>query len=164
MEIREARPAELEDVGRVTQAAWREFERPGDAAWIAYFNRLGDAGGRAERALVLVAVEDGTVVGTATLELGRTLEEVPLPQDEARLRMLAVAPECRGRGIGRRLVEACLAHARAAGKTEARLHTVDGMVAAAAIYSSLGFERDSGDDFTAAPGVTARAYRLALRR
>ena len=164
MEIREARPAELEAVGRVTQAAWREFELPGDAAWIAYFDRLGDAQGRAQRALLLVAVEDGTVIGTATLELERTLEDVPLPAYEARLRMLAVAPECRGRGVGRRLVEACLAHARAAGKTEARLHTVDGMVAAAAIYSSLGFERDSGDDFTAAPAVTARAYQLSLER
>jgi ribosomal protein S18 acetylase RimI-like enzyme len=160
--IREARAGELAAAGHVTQAAWREFERPGDAAWIGYFDRLGDARGRAERAVVLAAVEGEVVVGTATLELERTLEDAELPAHEARLRMLAVAPEWRGRGVGRKLVEACLERARAAGKTEMRLHTMDVMVPAAALYRSFGFERDTDSDFTPAPGVTALAYRLRL--
>src|SRR5205814_1040441 len=114
--------------GRVTQAAWREFERPNDPAWIGYFERLGDARARAGRALVLVAVEEEVVVGTVTLELERTLEDAELPAHEARLRMLAVAPKWRGRGVGSKLVEACLERARAAGKAEMRLHTMDVMV------------------------------------
>ena len=49
MVIREAHAGELEAAGHVTQAAWREFERPGDPAWVAYFERLGEAPrGRAE--------------------------------------------------------------------------------------------------------------------
>ena len=76
--------------------------------------------------------------------------------------MLAVAPDCRGRGIGRKLVEACLERAQAAGKTEVRLHTMDAMVAPEALYRSLGFVRDPGADFTPAPGVTALAYKLPL--
>jgi len=161
--IRQARVRELEAAGRVTQAAWREFERPNDAAWIAYFERLGDAPARAARAVVLVAVQDGVVIGTATLELERTLEDAELPAHEARMRMLAVAPEWRGRGVGRKLVEACLERARAAGKSEVRLHTMDVMVTAEVLYRSLGFERDPGGDFTPAPGVTALAYKLPLR-
>jgi ribosomal protein S18 acetylase RimI-like enzyme len=160
--IREALPDELEAAGRVTQAAWREFERPHDPAWVGYFARLGDARARAVRAVVLVAVEEGAVVGTATLELERTLEDASLPAHQARMRMLAVAPARRGGGIGRRLVEACLERARNARKSELRLHTMDAMTAAGELYRSLGFERDPADDFTPAPGVTARAYRLLL--
>jgi ribosomal protein S18 acetylase RimI-like enzyme len=160
--IREAYARDLEAAGRVTQAAWREFQRPRDPAWIGYFERLGDAGARAERAVVLVALQGEVVVGTVTLELERTLEDAELPAHEARLRMLAVAPEWRGRGVGRKLVEACLERARAAGKTEMRLHTMDVMVPAAALYRSFGFERDTDSDFTPAPGVTALAYRLRL--
>jgi ribosomal protein S18 acetylase RimI-like enzyme len=162
--VREAHIRDLEAAGRVTQAAWREFERPDDPAWIGYFQRLGDARARAERAVVLVAVERDVVLGTATLELERTLEDAPLAGHEARMRMLAVAPEWRGRGIGRKLVEACLERARAAGKTELRLHTMDVMVPAAGLYRSFGFERDPAGDFTPAPGVTALAYTLRLRR
>jgi ribosomal protein S18 acetylase RimI-like enzyme len=160
--FREAGGDELEAAGRVTQAAWREFERPEDPAWVGYFERLGDARARAEHAVVLVAVEEAAVVGTATLELDGTLEGAALPAQEAGLRMLAVAPEWRGRGVGRKLLEACLERARAAGKTEMRLHTMDVMLAAAALYRSFGFQRDPEADFTPAPGVTALAYKLPL--
>ena len=44
-----------------------------------------------------------------------------------------------------------------------RLHTMDVMVPAAALYRSFGFERDPSGDFTPAPGVTALAYELPLR-
>jgi len=163
VDIREARPEEHPAAGMVTQRAWLEFERPDDPSWRVYFERLGDVAGRAERALVLVAVERGQVVGTATVELETTLEPgAMLEPGVARFRMLAVDPERRGRGIGRALVEACLERARAAGKTAATLHTADEMAAATALYRSLGFERDPGADLEVAPGVVLRAYRLAL--
>jgi ribosomal protein S18 acetylase RimI-like enzyme len=162
MVIREAQAGDLEAAGRVTQAAWREFQRPEDPAWVGYFGRLGDARARAACAVVLVAVEEGVVVGTVTLELDGTLEGAALPAPEAGLRMLAVAPEWRGRGVGRGLVEACLERARAAGKTEMRLHTMDVMLSAAALYRSFGFQRDPEADFTPAPGLTALAYQLPL--
>jgi ribosomal protein S18 acetylase RimI-like enzyme len=163
MEIREVRPDDCAAAGRVTQAAWREFERPADPAWAEYFERLADAAGRTARALVLVAVEDGEVVGTATVELEATIEpDGALEPGHAGFRMLAVDPAWRGRGIGRALVEECLERARAAGKTTATLHTADEMVAALRLYRSLGFERDPGADLEAAPGVWLRAYRLAL--
>jgi ribosomal protein S18 acetylase RimI-like enzyme len=112
---------------------------------------------------VLVAVEDGRVVGTATVELDATLEpDGELARGHAGFRMLAVAPAWRGRGIGRRLVLACVERARSAAKTTVTLHTADEMVAAATLYRSLGFEREPAEDFEPAPGVMLRAYRLAL--
>lgn len=164
MEIREARRDEFDAAGRVTQAAWREFARPDDPVWDDYFALLGDASARAARALVLVAVEDGAVVGTATVELEQTIEDNGFLQPgQASFRMLAVDPAWRGRGIGRRLVEACIERARAAGKTVATLHTADEMAAATALYRSLGFARDPGADTTVAPDVTLNAYRLPLQ-
>ena len=163
MEIRQARPEDLADAGRVTQAAWQEFARPGDPVWSEYFERLGDAAGRAERALVLVAVEGKGVVGTATVELERSIDDgTRLPAGQASFRMLAVAPVWRRRGIGTRLVEACLAEAVAAGKTVATLHTTPEMHAAAAIYRFLGFVRDESSDFTVAPGIVLLGYRRSL--
>ena len=163
MLIREARPQDYEAAGRVTQAAWREFEWPADPIWAEYFARLGDVAGRAERALVLVALERGMVVGTATVELESTVESGgTLEPDHANFRMLAVAPAWRGRGVGRRLVEECIARARGVGKSIATLHTAEEMVAALAIYGSLGFERDPAGDYEPASGHVLRAYRLEL--
>ncbi|MEX2583979.1 MAG: GNAT family N-acetyltransferase [Gemmatimonadota bacterium] len=107
--------------GRVTQEAWREFERPRDPVWSGYFETLGDAAGRASGALVLVAVEAGRIVGTATVELDRTIEsDGTLEPDQANFRMLAVDPDWRGGGIGRALVEACLEGARERAKPPRR--------------------------------------------
>lgn len=162
MEIREARAEECAEASRVTQDPWREFERPGDPVWSRYFEILGDVAGRASRALVLVAVESGRVVGTATVELSETIEDGQLAPDQANFRMLAVDPGWRGRGVGRRLVEACIEGARIAGKRIATLHTGEEMVAAAALYRSFGFERDPAADFDVADDVTLLAYRLSL--
>lgn len=55
---------------------------------------------------------------------------------------LYVAPEMRGRGLGRDLVEALLAHARATpGLTVIQLTVMAGNAQALALYSHLGFQR-----------------------
>jgi ribosomal protein S18 acetylase RimI-like enzyme len=161
-EIRTAQQHELPEVGRITQAAYREFYRPDDPMWRAYFERIGDAAARARRADVLVAALDGTIVGTATLELERTIEGHQLDRGQANLRLLAVAPGTRSRGIGRALVSACLDRARAAGKTLMTLHTQEDMVAALRMYRSFGFTRDPDRDRRLNDTLELIAYRLPL--
>src|ERR1700730_7693243 len=113
--VRPVRPEEYQEAGAVTQLAYREF-MPADGDWGGYEKRLADVAGRATRALVLVAELDGSIAGTATLELDQRInpdsEQQPLQADEAHLRMLGVHPDHRHRGIGRLLVDACIAHAR----------------------------------------------------
>lgn len=57
----------------------------------------------------------------------------------AKLRLLILAPEARGLGLGGRLVDECIAFARGAGYRRLVLWTQSNLTAARAIYASRGF-------------------------
>jgi len=141
IQTRPARPEEYEEAGRVTALAYREFADTD--SWERYLASIADVEGRADVGLVLVAVEDGRVLGSATLELDERIEEEEplLPPDEAHIRMLGVHPDERGRGVARALMRECFDRAREAGRTRMTLHTTQRMEAAQKMYEALGFER-----------------------
>jgi ribosomal protein S18 acetylase RimI-like enzyme len=150
VEVRPTRAEEHDEAGRITAEAYREFVRAEDpAAWEAYLARIADVSSRAERTTILVAVEEGRVLGSATLELsGRTDADTdPLPPGEAHVRMLGVDPSARGRGIGRLLMKECLRLARAEGKTVLTLNTTRRMEAARRMYEAMGFIRGADEVF-----------------
>jgi DNA-binding MarR family transcriptional regulator/GNAT superfamily N-acetyltransferase len=82
----------------------------------------------------------------------------------AKLRLLLVEPSARGLGLGRRLVEECIAFARSAGYRKITLWTQSELKAARAIYKQAGFEcvsrkknRSFGKD-----GLVAEIWDLKL--
>jgi len=129
-----------------------------------YSDELGDATRRAELATLLVAVDDATgrLLGTATFCLnGTPYAEVSAP-GEAEFRMLAVAPDARGQGVGAALVQDCIERARAAGSTAVALCSLKTMTPAHRIYERMGFARAPGRDWEPHPGLTLVAYLLPL--
>ena len=120
IEIQPIRASEYAAAGAATARAYREHRRPDAPGWDAYLARIADVAGRVERATVLVALDGGVIAGSATLEIDARIDPgptEPLAPDEAHLRMVGVSPEHRGKGIGRRLVVACIDLARARGRT-----------------------------------------------
>jgi DNA-binding MarR family transcriptional regulator/GNAT superfamily N-acetyltransferase len=79
-----------------------------------------------------IAELDGRIVGSVFL--------VKKTDEIAKLRLLYVEPDARGRGIGRRLAEECISHARAVGYRRMELWTNDVLTSARKIYQAVGFK------------------------
>jgi ribosomal protein S18 acetylase RimI-like enzyme len=155
--IREVRPDEYEALGELTVRAYADHIAPRDAA---YVDELLDVGSRAAAVPVLVAVDpEGRVLGGVAYVPG---PGTPLSEGagegEASFRMLAVDPSVAGHGIGRALAMACLARARAAGRTTMALYTLPSMTVAHRLYESLGFRRDPARDWEYLPGESLWSY------
>jgi DNA-binding MarR family transcriptional regulator/GNAT superfamily N-acetyltransferase len=81
-----------------------------------------------------IAERDGEVVGSVFV--------VKVDTATAKLRLLYVDKAARGAGLGRRLVEECLAFAKSAGYRRMELWTNDCLTAARRIYEATGFNLD----------------------
>ncbi len=81
----------------------------------------------------------------------------------AKLRLLLIEPAARGRGLGKRLVQECIAVSRAQGYRKLVLWTQSNLAAARGIYQSCGFERKKTERH-ASFGVklTGEFWELAL--
>jgi ribosomal protein S18 acetylase RimI-like enzyme len=89
------------------------------------------AAGEEADARLCIAERDGGVAGCIAI--------VGQADGTAQLRWFLVDPECRGLGIGRRLVEEALAFCRERGFRSVFLWTVKGLEAAAHLYRAAGF-------------------------
>ena len=158
MEIRPARPDEYEAIGELTARVYVEggFVRPDSP----YLTTLRDAARRGREAELLVAEEDGALLGSVTFAPGGSPYAETASPGEAGFRMLVVDPAARGRGVGEALVRACLDRARATGAQLLRLSTQPDMQAAHRLYRRLGFVRTPDLDWEPMPGVTLVTYAL----
>jgi len=80
---------------------------------------------------LLIAEAEGRAVGCGMMRR--------LGDDFCELQRIFVAPEARGRGLGRRLTEALVDRARETGTPLVRLDTGGPLVEAIALYAALGF-------------------------
>ncbi len=157
--VRNVASEEFGLAGEIVVEAYRTLGDRGDEF---YERELRNVAGRVDSSEVLVAEDDGSVVGTVTFVDGsRELSEVDDP-DAATIRMLGVATAARGRGIGERLVRECIERARASGRRRVRLHTRTSMTDAHRLYLRLGFRRAPEHDWSPAPEIELLSFVLDL--
>ncbi|MFF9035124.1 GNAT family N-acetyltransferase [Streptomyces sp. NPDC014892] len=164
--IRPAAPDEYAALGEITAQAYLGDGLLDFGESDRYLDELRDVAKRAAEAEVLVAVADGQVLGGVTfVPAGGPMADIARA-GEAEIRMLAVSPEARGRGVGEALVRACLERARTVeGCVRVVLSTQRSMHAAHRIYGRLGFTRTPERDWNPLPDlldITLITYELTL--
>ena len=108
----------------------------------------------------MAADGEDRVLGSVTwCPAGSTWREIAR-DDEGEFRMLAVAADARGRGVGEALVRACLDRARADGLAGVAISTMDLMTGAHRLYERLGFSRVPEADWSPVNGVCLLAFRI----
>lgn len=169
--VRDASGLDYGDVVRLLAAANAQYEPAlPPPVYRAYLDDVLDVHSRLADSDLLVAEQDGGIVGAVTFYPDASREKQGWPSHWAGIRAVAVHPRCRGQGIGRLLVAECIDRARRRRVEAVCLHTAAFMGAAVRLYEGLGFrripeyDRDLGQLF---PGsglgrITAIAYRLRL--
>ena len=141
-----ATPADLDDA----RTLLREYrDAVGGATCFAGWERelaglpgeYAPPGGR----LLLARLDGGALAGCGALR--------PLGPGVAELKRMWTRPAARGQGVARAVAAALLEAARGAGYRRVRLETLDDMLAAHALYRSLGFREVAPEPGAARPGV-----------
>ena len=163
--LRDARDDERDAVRELTLRAYAEYATiMTPEAWAGLDGAVRTALDAWAPAARIVAEHAGRLVGSVALypasaaAYGALAGTVPHPE----LRLLAVAPEARGLGVGQLLVDECVRRARRLGAAELGLHTSASMRTAIGMYERMGFERVPEHDFQPPGGELVTAYRLRL--
>jgi ribosomal protein S18 acetylase RimI-like enzyme len=157
--VRPYAQGDREAVNAVARAAFAQYARD-YADWPSFIEGIGRMADLSAGADVLVAEQDGTVVGAvAHVGPGRPRAAF-FPDEWSVIRMLVADPTRRGQGAGRELVAGCLRLAREAGAPAVGLHTSPVMASALRLYEALGFVRDA--DLAPIRGVPYGRYVLTL--
>ncbi len=163
LQIRDAGPNELAALQALTLVAYQQYATL-MPHWEMYRQQLLATLAKAGPAERIVAKRDGKLVGSVLLYpasakvYGTDTAEAGWPE----IRLLAVAPDARGQGVGAALLDECMRRARQAGAAWLGLHTEDIMEAAVRMYTGRGFVRAPEYDFRPAQGVLVKAYRRPL--
>lgn len=138
--VRDARPADLPRIAAITLASYDAY----GTITGPYRQALADPGRRIDGSSGLwVAELRGAVVGTVTYVRpgDAEWEGRAIPEGDAGFRVLAVAPEAEGAGVGRALVEACIRQSADDGAHRIVIVSMDWMHRAHGLYRGLGFVR-----------------------
>ena len=146
-------PAAISRDGPPTNIKIRHVLKPGDIGYLTYLHGVlyakeygwdhtleayvapplaQFAMSQTDRERIWIVEKDGETAGSIAL--------VQSPKTEAQVRWLLLHPDVRGYGIGRLLVEEAIAFCRESGYSSVFLWTVRGLLAAAHLYESAGFQ------------------------
>jgi len=166
IKLRDAREADRDAIQAVTLAAYEQYAASMLDNWKYYRQNILATLADITPAAQIVAENGNSIVGSVLFYPAGTQFHAPdgssrtlaLPE----IRLLAVAPQARGQGIGAMLVQECIRRARHSGVAAITLHTSDMMSVAMRMYERLGFVRNPATDFSPGGGVVIKGYRFDL--
>lgn len=144
-------PQELENIGSLTVSAYREYAQfLSEDNWQIMSTNLSNIAEIAKAGQLIVAKRNNLDNNSQRSELiGAVIYCPPGHSDPgifqsewASIKMLSVASQYRGQGIGAQLCWECIDRARQDNAEIIALHTIELMVAARGMYGKLGFELD----------------------
>lgn len=140
--IRPYRSEDLDTIRQITveafdgvsidQAMEREFGLINGRNWQWRKGRHIDVDVQREPEGIFIAEINGQIVGSITTWQDREAGIGHIPN-------ITLVPQCRGKGLGRKLIEYALQHFRDAGLTHARIETLAQNEVGNHLYRSLGF-------------------------
>ncbi|MYL48095.1 GNAT family N-acetyltransferase [Halobacillus litoralis] len=164
--IRNAKEEELLEIRKLRIAAYEDHMTAiPEEHWKALKKAISSEADQQPGVDLLVAEVNGDILGSVALFPAKTdayegyVDELDYPE----IRVLAVIPQARGKGIASALIEECMQRAKAKGYSEIGLHTGDFMKDAIALYEHYGFERLPEHDFEPAnDGIIVKAFRRSI--
>jgi len=132
--------------------------------WLEYKESLENSVDNPDVDEILVAKVDGEILGTLQLFTSSTKAyqiEKELAIVAPIIRLLAVSPLARGKGIARALIDASIDYAKIRKANAIYLHTSDRMTQAVRLYEKFGFVRDESKDFQKYD-ILVKCYRFDL--
>jgi ribosomal protein S18 acetylase RimI-like enzyme len=154
-----ATPADFAPIGELNVLAYAQFAPfIGRAGWERMQASLRDVASRAERGEFLLVRDGSGLLGSVAYCPPGRADPAIFSSSMAAILLLAVHPDARGQGLGRQLMEACLARASSDGAAAVSLFTSDLMQDAQRLYRHLGFVRDG----ELAPRYGVRYFRMTL--
>ena len=155
--VRGFMPSDEDRVNALARAAFAQYKGQYDD-WPSFIDGIGRMAQMTAGGDLFVAEHGGAIAG-AVVHVGPGRPRSPIfPDAWSVIRMLVVAPERRGLGIGRQLVAACLECALRDNAPAVGLHTSPVMASALRLYTTIGFTRDS--DLPPIRGVPYGRYVL----
>lgn len=156
--IRRATPEDFQELGRLmvdTYSALDGFFKPHQAPeYFAMLANVGDLTRKPDTEL-WVAAEAGKLLGGVVyfsdMAQYGSAGTATAEKNASGFRLLAVAQNARGRGVGRALMEVCLDRAKAVGHRQMIIHTTEAMKTAWEMYVRRGFQRSEDLDILQGP-------------
>ncbi|RDY69078.1 GNAT family N-acetyltransferase [Halobacillus sp. SY10] len=164
--IRNAKEEELLEIRKLRMVAYEDhIGSIPDEHWNALKKAVSSEADQQPGVDLIVAEVNGNILGSVALFPAKTdaYEGYVDVLDYPEIRVLAVIPQARGKGIASSLIEECILRAKAKGYSEIGLHTGDFMKDAIALYERNGFERLPEHDFEPAnDGIIVKAFRRSI--
>jgi predicted N-acetyltransferase YhbS len=164
--IRDSRPSDRAAIRELTLAAYQEYAEPLGGYWEGYKGEMLQRLENFKPAEQLVVDDNGEIIATMLLYPAGVTFTAPDGEQHTtqfpEMRLLVVAPEKRGQGLGTLLMRECIERVKASGAKTVMFHTT-ALMRAEPLYQRVGkFVRAPEFDFRLAPEVLLECYRLAL--